>query len=143
MFNKLFGFAIMAFASVNASHFDNIDEIEKFEFDFVSFLTKKDCALDNYPPMRQFLEVESAHYKKLDVRIASEGQSRITLYNKGKVVDEIHIYKFDIESVRELMEKLGLERDESVTWKTRDAEAKLADAFMNPNRGGDKKKEEL
>ena len=71
--NKLLGLAVMAFASVQASHFDDIDAIEKFEWDFVTFLTKKDCALDNYPPMRQFLEVESAHYKKLDVRIASEG----------------------------------------------------------------------
>ena len=71
--NKLIKFACMAFASVSASHFDDIDSIENFEWDFVSFLTKKDCALDNYPEMRTFLEVESAHYKKLDVRIASEG----------------------------------------------------------------------
>ena len=71
--NKLLTLACMAFASVNASHFVDIDSIENFEWDFVTFLTKKDCALDNYPAMKQFLEVESAHYKKLDVRIASEG----------------------------------------------------------------------
>ena len=39
------------------------------------------------------------------------------------------------------MEQLGLERDESITWKTRDAEAKLANAFMNPKYTEDKKKE--
>ena len=38
------------------------------------------------------------------------------------------------------MEKLGLERDETITWKTRDAEAKLANAFNNPNYVEENKK---
>ena len=38
------------------------------------------------------------------------------------------------------MEKLGLERDENLTWKTRDAEAKLANAFMNPKFTEENKK---
>ena len=52
--------------------------------------------------MRQFLEVESAHYPKLDVRVASEGQSRFELFKKGEKVDTIHVYRWDIEAVRQL-----------------------------------------
>ena len=72
MLAKLVSMAV--FISVgSASHFDNIEELENFKFDHVAFLTKKDCALDNYPDIRHFLEVESAHYKDLDVRVASDG----------------------------------------------------------------------
>ena len=82
--------------------------------------------------MRQFLEVESAHYPELEVLIASEGQSRVDLMNKGKKVDTIHIYRWNIQQVRKLMEQLGLKRDESITWDKKRAEAKLAEAFTKP-----------
>ena len=38
------------------------------------------------------------------------------------------------------MEDLGLTRDDNLTWKTRDAEREMAEAFNNPNRG---KKDDL
>ena len=139
--NKLLTIAAMALASVSASHFEDLDEIENFKFDRVVFNTKKDCALDKYPDMRQFLEVESAHYPKLEVLVASEGQSRIQLYNEGKEVDEIHIYKYTIDRVRELMEQLGLERDEKRTWKSVSLEAEMRNAFENPNYGKEKKQD--
>ena len=65
------------------------------------------------------MEVESAHYPKLDTRIASEGQARVDLYNEGKKIDTVHIYKWDIEEIRTFMADLGLERDESITWDSR------------------------
>ena len=79
--------------------------------------------------------MESAHYKDLDVLIANEGQSRIDLYNEGKVVDTIHVYRWTMEEVRILLEDLGLSRDETYTWAKRDAENKLAQAFMDPSKG--------
>uniref|UniRef100_A0A7S3IJ41 Selenoprotein F/M domain-containing protein n=1 Tax=Strombidium inclinatum TaxID=197538 RepID=A0A7S3IJ41_9SPIT len=112
------------------SYLDNIEDIENFKFDHVMFKTKKDCALDNYPSIRQFLEVESAHYAKLDVRVASEGQARVDLFNEGKKVDTIHIYKWDIEEIRLLMADLGLERDESNTWEKRQKAADL-DSYLH------------
>ena len=72
MLKKLVSMATMVALS-SASHFDDIEDIENFKFDHVAFLTKKDCALDPYPEIRHFLEVESAHYKDLDVRVASDG----------------------------------------------------------------------
>ena len=63
----------------------------------MTFKTKKDCALDSYPDMRQLLEVESAHYPEMEVFIASEGQSRIELMKNGKKIDTIHIYRWNIE----------------------------------------------
>merc|ERR1712166_303777 len=139
MLNKLVSIVAMM-AVTSASHFDNLEEIENFKWDHVAFLTKKDCALDNYPDIRKFLEVESAHYKDLDVRVASDGMSRIQLYNKGKIVDTIHIYKYNLDEVRNLLADLGMQRDEKLTWKTRDAEREMAEAFNNPMRG---KSEEL
>ena len=80
--------------------------------------------------MRQFLEVEAAHYPKLDVRVASEGQSRFELFNEGNKVDTIHVYKWDIQTVRELCEHLGLERDESITWEKKAKSAEL-DSYLS------------
>ena len=88
--------------------------------------------------MKQFLEVESAHYPELEVLIASEGQSRVDLMNQGKKVDTIHIYRWNIQQVRILLEQLGLKRDESVTWDKKKAEAKLKEAFTNPRKAAAK-----
>ena len=35
--------------SISASHFDDLSMMDNFKFDHVRFLSKKDCALDNYP----------------------------------------------------------------------------------------------
>ena len=66
--------------------------------------------------MKQFLEVESAHYKKLGVFVAGDGNSRIELFNNNKRVDIIHVYRWKIEEVRVLLAELGLERDEKLTY---------------------------
>ena len=125
------------FALVSATHFDDIPAINNLQFDHVMFKTKKDCALDNYPAMKTFLEVESAHYPKLDVRVASDGQSRIELFNDGKKVDTIHVYKWDIQSVRDLCTDLGLERDEKVTWESKAKAQELAGYFFNNKADGE------
>ena len=98
---KYLAFAIASI--VSASHLDDLESIRNFKFDHVSFKTKKDCALDSYPEIKQFLEVESAHYPEMSTLVASEGQSRLDLYNEGKVVDTIHIYKWDIQAIRDLL----------------------------------------
>ncbi len=64
---------------VSASHFENLDEIRNLKYDKVIFRTKKDWALDNQPDIKQFLEVESAHYPELVTLVASEGQARVDL----------------------------------------------------------------
>ena len=98
-------FLSLILASVAASHFDNLDEIRGLKFDHVMFKTKKDCALDNYPDMRQFLEKESAHYPELDVRVASDGQSRFELFNEGKKID-IYSIPVDDKKTFELLRKV-------------------------------------
>ena len=54
--------------------------------------------------------------------MASEGQSRIELFLEGKKIDTIHIYRWDIQTVRDLMSELGLKRDESYTYEKKKAE---------------------
>ena len=90
--------------------------------------------------MRIFLEKDSAHYPELEVLVASEGQSRIELFNEGKQVDTIHVYRWNVKEVRKLMADLGMKRDETITWETKAKEAELASYFNNPPPP---KKEEL
>ena len=73
-------FLLLAYVSAEKTHLDDIEKIENFKWDHVAFKTKKDCALDSYPDMKRFLEVESAHYRDLGVYVANEGQSRIELF---------------------------------------------------------------
>ena len=87
--------------------------------------------------MRQLLEVESAHYPKLQPMISGDDVSRIELFNEGKLVDIIRIYRWEMPEIRILLEELGLERDEKITWELKRAEAKLEQAFMNPGKKGD------
>ena len=91
--------------------------------------------------MRRFLEVESAHYPDLAVHVASDGQSRFELFNEGAKVDTIHVYKYDIQAIRDLLADLGLKRDESITWEKKTKEAELEEHFRGGFAG--KKKEEL
>ena len=118
-----------------ASHFDEIAELDNLKFDKVAFRLKKDCSLDNKPDIKRFLEVESAHYPELGVFIASEGEARFDLYEDKTKVDTIYVFRWSIEEIRRLLEELGLKRDETITWEKKEAEAKLAQAFM----GGAKK----
>ena len=85
--------------------------------------------------MRQFLEVESAHYPGLEVLISGEMPvSRIELFKLGKKVDMIPIYRWNIDEVRVLMHDLGLKRDEALTWEKRGKEEQLASAFNRPRK---------
>ena len=81
------------------------------------------------------MEVESAHYPEMDTLVASEGQSRLDLYFEGKVVDTIHIYRWTMAEVRDLLASLGLKRDEKITYELKAAEMELAKAFMDPSKG--------
>ena len=69
--------------------------------------------------------------------ISGDGVSRLELFNEGKLVDTINIYRWEMPEIRILLSELGLERDESITWETKRAEAKLEAAFMNPGKKGD------
>ena len=79
--------------------------------------------------------MEAAHYPEMDTLIANEGQSRLDLYLEGKVVDTIHIYRWTMPEVRDLLKSLGLKRDESITWEKKEAEMKLASVFNDPTKG--------
>ena len=85
--------------------------------------------------MRKFLEVESAHYPQLEVLISGEMPvSRIELFNGGKKVDMIPIYRWNIDEVRVLMHDLGLKRDEQLTWEKRERQDLMASAFQRPRK---------
>ena len=60
--------------------------------------------------------------------------SRIELFNNGKKVDMIPIYRWNIDEVRVLMHDLGLKRNEELTWEKRSKEDMMAAAFARPSK---------
>ena len=69
-----------------------------------------------------------------DLRVyLSEGEPRFELLNKGDVVDTVRVGRYDIKTLRKLMNELGLKRDESYTWERKSAEYKMERAFKEAN----------
>ena len=60
--------------------------------------------------------------------------SRIELFNNGKKIDMIPLYRYNIDEVRVLMHDLGLKRDEEQTWEKRGKQELMAQAFQRPSK---------
>ena len=59
----------------------------------------------------------------------SEGEPRFELLKEGEKVDTIRVGRYDIKALRNLLDGLGLKRDESYTWERKKAEYDLERAF--------------
>ena len=60
--------------------------------------------------------------------------SRIELFNNGKKIDMIPLYRYNIDEVRVLMHDLGLKRNEELTWDKRGKQELMAQAFQRPSK---------
>ena len=47
------------------------------------------------------------------------------------MIDTIHVHRYSVEAINDLMEELGQPRDKSRSWKSIEAEKELYDAFNN------------
>ena len=52
----------------------------------------------------------------------SEGEPRFELLKDGEKVDTIRVGRYDLQTLRNLLKDLGVERDESFTWERKKAE---------------------
>ena len=52
----------------------------------------------------------------------SEGEPRFELLKDGEKVDTIRVGRYDLQTLRNLLNDLGVERDESFTWERKKAE---------------------
>ena len=59
------GLIMTSMSSIQASHFDDMYEIENFKWDRVAFKTKKDCALDNYPAVS--INFINCNFKRVNI----------------------------------------------------------------------------
>eukprot|EP00351_Strombidinopsis_sp_SopsisLIS2011_P005881 CAMPEP_0116878574 /NCGR_PEP_ID=MMETSP0463-20121206/10316_1 /TAXON_ID=181622 /ORGANISM="Strombidinopsis sp, Strain SopsisLIS2011" /LENGTH=148 /DNA_ID=CAMNT_0004526915 /DNA_START=46 /DNA_END=492 /DNA_ORIENTATION=- len=114
----------------NGSHFDDSKGLfTNHKYDEIRFKTKKDCALDNLPEMKKFLEEEAAHYPDLGVFIANDGLSRIEFFNEGKKVDVLQVHRHTVDEMKVFLANEGLERDESRTWDSLAKQEELESVF--------------
>ena len=52
----------------------------------------------------------------------SEGEPRFELLKDGEKVDTIRVGRYDLQTLRNLLNDLGVDRDESFTWERKKAE---------------------
>ena len=52
----------------------------------------------------------------------SEGEPRFELLKDGEKVDTIRVGRYDLQTLRNLLKDLGVDRDESFTWERKKAE---------------------
>ena len=67
--------------------------------------------------MRDFLDNHSANYANMQVLVASDGLPRLELFKGEKMVDVIHVHRYNAEQLNLLLERdLGQTRDRERTW---------------------------
>ena len=113
------------------SHIDDEDNLMELKHDKVVFRLKKDCSLDRMPGVNEFFKEEAQKYPKMDTYLLDEGEPRLEVYYKDKLVDKIKIYRHDIYAIRRILEDLKVERDENYTWEKRQAIYELEMAFKD------------
>ena len=67
-----------------------------------------------------------------------EGEPRFELSKEGKVVDSIRVGRYDLRALKTLLSVLGVERDESYSYKKKAGEIELERAFNVPHTAPEK-----
>ena len=53
----------------------------------------------------------------MPILVASDGMSRLELFDNGELVDTVHVHRYSREDLNELLEEMGQVRDKSLTWE--------------------------
>ena len=67
----------------------------------------------------------------MPILVASEGMSRIELFQQGELIDSINVHRYSREELSNLLETMGQVRDQSQTWEKIGAASKLDDMLNN------------
>ena len=53
----------------------------------------------------------------MPILVASDGMSRLELFDNGELVDTVHVHRYSKDELNELLEEMGQVRDKSLTWE--------------------------
>ena len=53
----------------------------------------------------------------MPILVASDGMSRLELFENGELVDTVHVHRYGREELNELLEEMGQFRDKELTWE--------------------------
>lgn len=53
----------------------------------------------------------------MPILVASDGMSRLELFENGELVDTVHVHRYGREELNELLEEMGQFRDKDLTWE--------------------------
>ena len=54
----------------------------------------------------------------MPILVASDGMSRLELFDNGELVDTVHVHRYAREELNELLEEMGQVRDKSLSWES-------------------------
>ena len=92
----------------SASHLDDTNGVfSNFSFDQVKFKTQTNCSLDKWPEIRKWLDGDAATYTSMPILVANEGNARLELYKESTLIDTVHIYRYSVDELNELLESMG------------------------------------
>ena len=52
----------------------------------------------------------------MPILVASDGMSRLELFDSGELVDTVHVHRYSREELNELLEEMGQVRDKELSW---------------------------
>lgn len=94
--------------------------------------------------IRDFLDGDAANYENVQVLVASDGLPRIELFHGSKLVDTIHVFRYTVDELNNLLERdLGQTRNRQRTWQSIRAEMHLHSAIFEATGGAEKHQEEI
>ena len=57
------------------------------------------------------MDSDAAQFTQTPILVASEGMSRLELFDKGELIDTVNVHRYSREELNELLEEMGQYRD--------------------------------
>ena len=53
------------------------------------------------------MDGDAATYTSMPILVANEGNARLELYKESTLIDTVHIYRYSVDELNELLESMG------------------------------------
>ena len=63
------------------------------------------------------MDTDAAQFTQMPILVASEGMSRIELFQEGELIDTVNVHRYGREELSDLLESMGQVRDRSMSWE--------------------------
>ena len=81
--------------------------------------------------IRAWLDSDAAQFTQTPILVTNEGQARLELFNKGVMVDTVHIYRYSRDELNDLLVEMGQHRDLDMSWEKINAVKKFDNMVNN------------